>query len=416
MSLSSKPARAAAPPAPGIILALAAIIAPPLGVLAPLGFAPLLTVAAVALLATGPLRLLFLARPYAGLAALFALVAAWGALSALWSPIPSHSLFEALRFLSIAVAGLAVTAAAAFLDDRECMRIGYALLAGIALAILLLQEERFSGEAIARLLASTPAHQPVSISRYDRGVTVLLLFGLPAASLLAARLRRLGLLLLGLAISVTVFAFNSHTSILALGTALVAGASGWRLPRFTALCLIAGTAGIALVFPLFAPAGPGIEAIRRAAPQLPDSAIHRFVIWRFVGDKIAERPLLGWGMDASRAIPGGDVPVDRLYPKLHLSPLAQVLPLHPHDAALQWRLELGLPGVVLILALLGRALWPAAQQRMLGRRRALVFAYAGAAATVALLSFGAWQAWWLSALWLSTALVARIGEARGAAA
>ena len=34
---------------------------------------------------------------------------------------------------------------------------------------------------------------------------------------------------------------------------------------------------------------------------------------------------------------------------------------------------------------------------------------------VALLSFGAWQAWWLSALWLGAALLARLGETQDTA-
>lgn len=415
MSLSPAPARAAAPPAPGIVLALAALIAPPLGVFAPLGFAPLLAVAALALLASAPRRMLAAARPFAGLAALVALVSAWGALSALWSPIPAHSLFEAIRLLAIAAAGLVVTAAATSLDEGAAARVGYALLAGIAVAILLLQVELRSGEAIARLVAGALPGKPVSISRYDRGITLLLLLAVPAASLLAARRRPFGLALLALAAGVTVVEFNSRTSVVAFGVALVAGAVGWRLPRVAALCLLFGIAGLALVLPLVAPAGPGIAAIERAAPLLPESAIHRFAIWRFAGDRIAERPLLGWGMDASRAIPGGKTPVYRLYPELHINHVAQAMPLHPHDAALQWRLELGLPGVALILALLGCVLWPAARQAMPGWRRALVFAYVGAAATVALLSFGAWQAWWLSALWLGAALLTRLGDARDAA-
>src|SRR5262249_19741940 len=35
------------------------------------------------------------------------------------------------------------------------------------------------------------------------------------------------------------------------------------------------------------------------------SVTHRMLIWRFVSDRIAERPVLGWGLNSSRAIPGG---------------------------------------------------------------------------------------------------------------
>lgn len=403
-------------PAPGTILALAALIAPPLGVFAPLGFAPLLAVSALALLAVGPRRILAGARSFAGLAVLFALVSAYSALSALWSPIPGHSLFEAFRFLVVAAAGFLVADGAMSLDEREATRVGYALLAGIAVAILLLQIELRSNEAIAHLIAGASPDQPVSLSRYDRGITLLLLLALPAASLLAARRHPLELMLLALAAAITVGEFRSRATMVALGAALAAGVVAWRLPRLAAFCLLASMAGLALLFPLIAPAAPGIEAIHHVLPVLPDSAIHRFAIWRFVSDKIAERPVFGWGMDASRAIPGGKTPVYRLFPELHINHAAEVLPLHPHDAALQWRLELGLPGVVLILTLIGRVLWPVARKEMPGWRRALIFAYAGAVTTVALLSFGTWQTWWLSALWLGAALLARLGKTRDSAA
>jgi hypothetical protein len=36
-----------------------------------------------------------------------------------------------------------------------------------------------------------------------------------------------------------------------------------------------------------------------SAPWLRVSALHRLVIWRFTSDRIAEHPLLGWGMRAS---------------------------------------------------------------------------------------------------------------------
>ena len=136
------------------------------------------------------------------------------------------------------------------------------------------------------------------------------------------------------------------------------------------------------------------------------SAVHRLVIWRFVGDRIAERPLLGWGMDASRAIPGGEAQASGVMPDVRLPAGATMLPLHPHDAALQWRLELGLPGALLCLVVLGQALWRiAGSPRMPPKQRALALGYAAALLTIAMLSFGAWQAWWLSAIWLSAAFL-----------
>ena len=71
--------------------------------------------------------------------------------------------------------------------------------------------------------------------------------------------------------------------------------------------------------------------------NLPRSTYHRLLVWGFTADRIEERPVLGWGLNASRAVPGGAKSLDVSEP---------ALPLHPHNAALQWRLELGILGVL----------------------------------------------------------------------
>lgn len=407
----------AAASAAGASLALAALILPPLGVLAPVGVAPLLALLALALLATDGRRSVAAVRPHAAVFALLAALSAWGAVTALWSPIPFHSLLESGRFLVIGAAGLVVIGRAALLSEAEARRLDHALLAGIAIATLLLQVELHSDSAVARLIHRIPLEQPIATGRYDRSITVLLLMAWPAAALLAARRRWLGLVVLALAVGATVGAFNSRASILALVVALPASALAARLPRLTALGMVGTVLLVAFVLPLAAPDGAGIERLRRAAPMLPQSAIHRLEIWRFAADRIDERPLLGWGMDASRAVPGGKTPVVDRFPEVTMNPLAEALPLHPHDAALQWRLELGLPGTLLAIAALGLVLWRLARSRALDVwRRALAFGYAASALTVALLSFGAWQAWWLSLLWLGAALLTRLGDGRHVAA
>jgi len=107
-------------------------------------------------------------------------------------------------------------------------------------------------------------------------------------------------------------------------------------------------------------------------------------------------------MDASRAIPGGEALVQDVMPAVQLGPRAQILPLHPHNAALQWRLELGLPGTAIALAFLALALSLAAGSAT----RVSALGFAGAGLTIAMLSYGAWQSWWLSSLWLGASFIA----------
>jgi O-antigen ligase len=138
------------------------------------------------------------------------------------------------------------------------------------------------------------------------------------------------------------------------------------------------------------------------------SAMHRFVIWKFTADRIAEKPFGGWGFNASRWLPGGDV-------NLSANPASvePALPLHPHNMALQWWVELGLPGALLGAAVVALALGAVRRLRDANSAGGGV-ALAAAAATIASLGFGAWQSWWIAALALTAAfyaVVARSGSA-----
>jgi len=177
-------------------------------------------------------------------------------------------------------------------------------------------------------------------------------------------------------------------------------------PRRRTVCRIAAALAMLLILtaPLTLPRLARLPAVFATVDAFKDSAGHRLLIWSFAGNRIAERPLSGWGLDAARAIPGG---------KIEIRPGQTWLPLHPHDAALQLWLELGTPGAVLAALLvgllwlrLGAAPWPR-----------LYAAAAGgslfAATAVASSGWGIWQEWWLGTLGLG--LFATLVMARAAA-
>jgi len=116
-----------------------------------------------------------------------------------------------------------------------------------------------------------------------------------------------------------------------------------------------------------------------------------------VVQKIDEKPILGWGLDSSRAIPGGRDLSDAY---------GERLSLHPHNAALQLRLELGLPGLLLALALLLWIVWVPGRDP---KRGPMVLGVTTAATTIALMSYGIWQSWWIAALCLAAALTRMTG-------
>ena len=202
------------------------------------------------------------ASPPSPLAVLLALLSLWAGLSAWWSPIPAHSLFEAGRLLVIAGAGLIAVGAGAALTASDTHRLGRATIIGVAAAIALLQFERWSGGAVLRLVHRAPLDPAMLIYRYDRGVTFLLLAAWPAAVALAARQRIVALLIGAAIVAITLVAFKSQTAVLAGAVGVVATLAAWRLPRAIACSWSLARSCWRFVFPLVAPGG----AVNRADP------------------------------------------------------------------------------------------------------------------------------------------------------
>jgi O-antigen ligase len=197
---------------------------------------------------------------------------------------------------------------------------------------------------------------------------------------------------------------------MALAAATLAAAAVLLVPRARFLLL----GGLAL----------GVVGLPFVLPYRPDpawacwlsnhkaSALHRLYIWNFAAERIAERPLAGWGLDAARRIPGGNFPLvirgcdaeQRPTKKLWVDSV--LMPLHPHDAILQVWLELGGIGAVLafgaLLLVLARAFGARAWQSRRARAGSAGACCGGLA--VALVSFGVWQEWFLAVLIMATAI------------
>jgi O-antigen ligase len=137
------------------------------------------------------------------------------------------------------------------------------------------------------------------------------------------------------------------------------------------------------------------------AHWLKHSGQHRVEIWHFAAEKALERPLFGWGFNASRYVPNGDA-ISHFLP-----PGQSLIPLHPHDAFLQVWLEIGAVGAIIVggILLLGlRTIgqWPA------GVARFTLPGYA-AGLVIAGLAFGIWQSWWMATLAFSAVAYRMIG-------
>lgn len=366
----------------------------PILVLASRAAAPLLAVAGVCALGLvipiGPAS----RRRVRWLALVFGALVVWGLVSSLWAIEPWRSLVTALRLAAMFAAGLALILAAKEITGPN--RVVWSLIAGFAVALAL------SVAQVATRGALTAAFQErqfiaAVLNHAEDGFGFLILPVGAALMLQRQRVLAVGLVAVTAAVICVLVGETARMAFL-LGVVAAVLLYGWG--RVLTRAAAALSAVLILGAPLLFPRLVRIDAVADAALQMSKNSLwHRLQIWSFVGDRIAEKPLFGWGLDSSRAIPGGNQRIPYGY-------LGQtMLPLHPHNAPLQLWLELGLPGALLAGVLvagvwlaLGKVPWP----------RLYAAAAGGSLVTalvVALGSYGAWQEWFISSEFLTLFLI-----------
>jgi O-antigen ligase len=379
---------------PGLPLAIALLAAPFVAVLQSKALAPLALIPMAITLGLGWRAGWRPGWPQGAVLLLGLLLVGWGVISALWAPQPGRAALLAVSLAAMML--LAHGAAGAAQGARLMPWIGFGLVFGLAAAFADWQ----SGNALRAAV------------RGLKDAPQSLMYGLkPAASLMALFLpmafalpwpwiARGALLVLGAGVLVVL---PGETARLATLAGLGAAVLGLAAPRLGPRLVGAGVGVVILLMPFLVAFLPQIPS-----GGLSGSAAHRLVVWDFTAQRIAEKPILGWGLEASRAMPGGRAQPDAAtLDRLNIRAPAQrdflamshveVMPLHPHNGALQLWLELGVIGALIGAALMlalgiaaSRSAAPAVGAGMLA-----------SAAVTGMLSFGLWQAWWVASLLLA---------------
>jgi len=301
-------------------------------------------------------------------------------------------------------------------------RAAMAALVGVGLAsVLILLDVAALGAVLTPLWGPEPNFE-WRRTAYNRGETFIVMM-LPLAGALAigamgqqfqARRAAWALAAVGLAAAaVQVGASNSAKVALLVcaGVFLLV----YLAPALLRLCLIV-MALVTLTLPWIVDAFPPRALIDRSGAAL-QSIVHRTIIWDFTLARIKERPVLGWGLDASRRMPGGGAEVTvsgfakgATGERQVVEMTGQVMPLHPHNGVLQIWLELGGLGAVTASGLLALAAIRLPRRRLSRAAKAAVAASLTAGFTVALVSYGLWQGWWLASLFLMASLPALLSS------
>jgi hypothetical protein len=336
-----------------------------------------------------------LTRIFLVAAALLGCLLAWGTVSALWSVDPVRSLVVAVRLAGLFAVGLALAAGAGLVAAPR--RLAFLLLVGMALGIAMVAIELATAGGLNSLV-SDRAYRPTQLNQASISFALLVL---PATGLLISLGQAIFATLLAAVTAVTVCELAGTAAKVVLLAGLAMGLLLYRARPVVAGIALAISVAVIIAAPLTFARLERLPGLGETADSFKISAGHRLLIWSFAGDRIAERPLIGWGLDASRAIPGGDDPI---------RPGETWMPLHPHNAALQVWLELGAPGAALFALLaalvwgaLARVEWPPLFAAATGG--SLTSAFVGCFGT-----YGIWQEWWLGTLSFSLFLVLVMGR------
>lgn len=387
-------------------LTVAAALLPVTAVIAPLGVAPLgAAVGAATLplvirhggwrridwpLVAGPLVLVL-----------------WAIISSAWALDPAQAIKGSAKLATTALLGASTVAATLFLTSGQRRRTGLTLAVSTIAMILLLTVDYTTDLRVTHAILALKGHAMVGLkSHLNRGATVVAILAWPVALLLLSRFRALPTAILVTAVlALLMLSDSSSTRLAVLAAAAMAGAVALA-PRLALRGLAVVVVVAAATLPLAMLKVPPPTYTLQHWTWVPNSAHHRLTIWSFTAQRIAEHPLRGWGMDASRDMPGAEdeITVQRVAPDgtVLVSLIESMLPLHPHNAVMQVWLELGLPGmtalVAFVLVLLRRI------ERLPDRwSQGAAAAVVAGTFCVSVVSYGFWQSWWQTSLWLTAA-------------
>lgn len=360
----------------GWVIAAIFLLTPLVGWAAPKTFAPLAAIAG--LLCLPNFRIRDEDRP-AAIAIL--VMGIWAAGSMVWSPFTPRNFGQAtgLKLLAEAVLfGAAITGARGASPKPRLWMLRF-LAWGMALLGAVMMAEAATGAGIYRAMRDAihdPIRPDLGVKNVAQALFVLAVFT-PAAMVAAVRVGGGWWLWIPMVVGIAwpSIAFGYDATLLALVASLVVMGLVLLWPRTAPRVLAGAVATFFLAAPLAVWGMRRLGWYDRLAADVSLSWSQRMGYWRHAQDWIGDHPLRGWGIDASRMFAPG-------------------IRLHPHDAALQIWLELGLIG-----AMAAAVLWVAILAG-LSRPRPDAAVAAGAGCAVAYLtfnavSFGVWQEWYL---------------------
>lgn len=273
-------------------------------------------------------------------------------------------------------------------DDR--IFSGWALFFGCFVASMLIVFENLSGHLIANSLGNRGAPSDLNHSVITLSIIFWPAFALVRSGLSGHKYKSLVYILFFTSVFVAVFMTVTHASRLALMIGSISFLIVFLLRKKSYIIFGLIVIGVIFIQPVWG------DLIYRSVPnsifeKLKVSAFDRVLIWQGTGAMVIEGPFLGIGFGGSRNIT--EAPsfhsIEEKYRKLLVHP-------HPHNNFLQIWLELGVIGAAFLCAFLISITYMLVRHERYYENE--TFAFFVSTVLVALISHGAWQAWWITAI------------------
>ncbi len=332
--------------------------------------------------------------------------------SAIWAVDPAVTLAKTMQLAGFLAALLAMRGYADAWSESERETLIRWSLIGWGIAATIPAIDAVVHKPIVALISSVAGVNPRGSKLLSSGAFVYkncaVILTLTALPVFAELLRRRHWVALGggaVLLLIAVFYTGSSSALMALLAGAVAWGLHWLFPRLMRWVMSIGVVVLPLAMPLV-PMFVDRVAVTRAIPNFPPSFYQRLEIWNFALERIRERPILGWGLDAARSIPGG---TDKFHVSFQVPWMpefyetsTQFMPLHPHNGGLQIWLELGGVGALL----LAFVLWRLVRSQVGATRESSVMAgFIAAALVPSTVAFGMAQSWWLALLAMTWAAI-----------
>jgi O-antigen ligase len=313
---------------------------------------------------------------------------------------PTYALISSLKFLVEITAGLGLLCVLRDqpkpVQDHLTMAAAY----GTILGSLLITGDALSGGLVFGWFKV--ARSELQVMNSNSAPLAISVIMLPILIQRLIDLRRyVTLMVYVVAVTVSVFVLWQWAAKLGVVVAITGLGAGLLWRRFWML----PAAGLALGLISAFPAAMSLDMTNPALCSLwsKPSSVHRLLIWHEVALKIAERPMLGYGIEAARFFPDAEdrvkldqcaaiVGVDDPYVQMGF----QRLPIYPHNVFLEIWLSLGAVGIAISLCLLG-----VIAARLAASDKAVQAISAGVLSVVCVyftLGYSLWQGWWIATL------------------